>query len=335
MFWFRRLVSALLLLMASTPSGFGGDLPAQFDVRKIEGKEYVTLKSVASFYEFRGALKGDWFVMNSGRILAKFQIGSTAATLNGVPLHLARQVRVVEEESSISRIDLEKLIHPLLMPGNIVGLEPFTTLIFDAGPADVATEDPKRRYSIPPHVIALRDAIVARTKQGNPVAQAKIKVVSTFGKDGTACLEERLAIIGFTPKPAAVFSLRLMKGEGKEGSITTYCLSPAGVAHMGRNALPSDLKELPGNATDQINTALSLAVHWRIARGLDQEKALDGGVVWARDAILTGAMHPAALIEIECGSAGKEVEYFDKEEVRTAIANGLVDGLRGLERGAR
>ena len=57
-------------------------MPAQFDVRKIEGKEYVTLKSVASFYEFRGAMKGDWFVMNSGRILAKFQIGSTAATLN-------------------------------------------------------------------------------------------------------------------------------------------------------------------------------------------------------------------------------------------------------------
>ena len=139
---------------------------AEWDLRRCEGREYVTLENIAAFYGFpepaplsaptpatisaiiAGAASASEFgitaaatlaavsrtiVLDSGAMHLEVTPGLSEVNINGVKQWLAFPVRVEDGRALVSRLDLSKIIEPRLRPELIAGLQPVTTVVLDPG----------------------------------------------------------------------------------------------------------------------------------------------------------------------------------------------------------
>lgn len=298
-----------------------------WSITKIEGRDYVSVDNIKQFYSFNGSTReGNKIVLRRTDKLGKksvemkMQIGSQECLLNNVKLIFTHGVEAGGSLGLVSRLDLTKLIDPVLRPNFIPNAGNFTTVILDPGHGgkDPGATNPlgtEANYNL-----SLANRVKAQLeKQG-------FRVVLTRTSDRYLSLQERVDLANTVQGEAIFISLHFNSGGRDARGIETFTLSPPGVAHYGSGIKSSDAFARRGNEHDSANIALAMAVHgsilWRLGTN-----TFDRGIKRARFSVLSGVRHPAILFEGGFMSHGYEARLIANEKYQAALGQGIIDAI--------
>ncbi len=310
---------AALTLLSATPvaaSTSGG-----WEIAKIEGREFVSVDSIKKFYNFaRLTRSGNSLVLDNQKVEMKLKIGGQECLMNGVKFVFTHKVTAIGEKAYVSRMDLAKLIDPVLRPNFIKTAGDFRTVILDAGHGG---KDPGAVNSIATEAF-YNLKVAGRTKT---LLEAKgFKVVMTRSSDRFLSLQERVNLANAVRENAVFLSIHFNSGGREARGIETFTLSPPGVSHYGRGLIAADAQARTGNQHDSANIALATSVHGSLLRRL-QKHTFDRGIKRARSSVLSGLRHPAILMEGGFMTHPNEARLIHNEAYQNALANGIVDAV--------
>src|SRR3984957_15819370 len=122
-----KVCVAVLLLFACPAFAFGWTLV------RHDGRDYVPIQDVAKFYSFTQASYSDDSIKLEGATLRMVGgVNSRELYLNGLKFILSFPIIKVDERILMSRMDLSKLVEPVLRPAKILA-KPVRTVVLDAG----------------------------------------------------------------------------------------------------------------------------------------------------------------------------------------------------------
>ncbi|MFN0075909.1 MAG: N-acetylmuramoyl-L-alanine amidase [Prosthecobacter sp.] len=307
-------------------------LPAKdgWDIVKIEGREYVTAESIRNFYNpvygfttFR--LQGNHFWLGSSKLILKAQIGSQEMLINNIKFILSFPVLSHNGKVLFSRLDLCKLIDPVLYPSHIQNAEYFDTVVVDAGHGG---HDAGARgiYGYEKD-FALKMAMSVRTA----LMQRGFKVILTRANDTFITLGGRVAIANQTPK-SIFLSFHFNSGGSAATGIETWALTPQNASATMSRGGGFNLNGVTGNKQDSANIALATAVH---ASVISRFKFVDRGVKRAQWSVLSGCKRPGILFEGGFVTNGAECLLVAsdtyRQQVSAAVADAVVNYRKALE----
>jgi N-acetylmuramoyl-L-alanine amidase len=322
----RNVIPALALAgvaFFSTPAARAQEWP----ITTLNGHEYVTVESIKKFYGFHtGTKNGNAVTLSStdeskkNGIVMKLEIGSPECLLNNVKFIFTDNVEEGGTLGLVSRMDLAKLIDPVLRPNFIQNAGSFRTVIIDAGHGgkDPGATNPLGTEST--YNLALANRVKALLEK------AGFKVVLTRNSDEYLSLQERVEAANAVKEEALFLSLHFNSGGRDARGIETFTLSPPGVAHYGSDVKSSDALARRGNEHDSANIALATAVHGSILRRLGAN-TVDRGIKRARFSVLSGVSHPAILFEGGFMSHPYEARLIANDQYQMAIASGIEDAV--------
>jgi N-acetylmuramoyl-L-alanine amidase len=301
----HRLI--LIPLLALTLSAH-----ADWEERSINGRGYVSTSSIKAFYGFASLKQKGKSIELMKRIpkrtptgkdrviIVNLSVGSQQCLMNGVKFIFTYPVQSHGGKSWVSKLDLVKLVHPVLMPDDIREAANFRTVIIDPGhggkdPGATNSLGTEARYNL---------QVASYLKKILEAKPYNYRVIMTRDSNRYLTLQQRVDIANRLKENAVFISIHHNSGQSKARGIETFTLSPVGVAHYGSRLKPSDLKSRTGNFHDSANVALATAVHGTLLTTLKDEKTdkaytLDRGIKRARFSVLSGVKHPSILVE--CG----------------------------------
>jgi N-acetylmuramoyl-L-alanine amidase len=250
----------------------------------------------------------------------KITVGGHECLMNNVKFVFSDPVVASGKGVYISRVDLAKLIDPVLRPNFISNAANFQTVILDAGHGgkDPGASNPlgtEANYNL---------KLAQKIKT---LLQAKgYKVIMIRETDRYYTLQERVNIANSVKQDAIFISLHFNSGGRAARGIETFTLSPPGVSHYGSNLKASDAQARAGNQHDSANIALATAVHGSVLRRLGTN-TFDRGIKRARFSVLSGVKHPAILFEGGFMSHPYEARLIASEPYQNAVAVGIVDAI--------
>jgi N-acetylmuramoyl-L-alanine amidase len=315
----NRLMRQLLLALAMALCVHG---QVQWDVVQHDGRDYVSLQSLKAFYNFPSMKReGNNLTLEGKNLIFKLKVGDQEVTLNGVKFVCTYPVIETSGKIVISRIDLTKLIDPVLRPSYIPNAGNFRTVVLDAGHGGkdsgaVNAYDTEKAYNLR----------VAQELKALLTAKG-FKVVMTRSSDIFLSLQERVDLANALKEPAIFISIHFNSGGRSARGIETFTLSPQGVAHYGSGVKSSDFQARNGNMNDSANVALATAVHGQVIRNIGKENTFDRGIKRARYSVLTGVRHPAILVEGGFMSHPYEARLIANPKYVTAVARGISDAV--------
>ncbi len=317
----RRTVAVTLLSAAAIPSAIGATPAAGWDIAKIDGRDYVSAESMKRFYNFTQLTRsGTAVVLENPKVEMRLNIGSNECLMNGVKFVFTYPVSALGDKAYISRMDLAKLIDPVLRPTFIKNAGNFHTVILDAGHGgkDVGATN------------ALGTEAAYNLKMAQLVkslldAQG-FKVLMTRDSDRFLTLQERVDFANAVHDNAVFICIHFNSGGNAARGIETFTLSPPGVSHYGRDAIAADNQSHAGNEHDSANIALATSVHGSVLRRL-QKNSFDRGIKHARFSVLSGVHHPAILLEGGFLSHPYEARLIDNPKYQDALAAGIVEAI--------
>ncbi len=321
-FRFFRLAA---LAVAFSVAGFS-EAPAApatgWDVTKIDGRDYVSVESVKKFYAFDKLVRnGNAVTLETSKVEMKLRVGSPECLMNNVKFVFSNAVEARGANVYVSRMDLAKLIDPVLRPHFIQKAGDFRTVILDPGhggkdPGATNSLGTEANYNLK---LAGRVKALLET-QG-------YRVLMTRESNKYLSLQERVNFANAVKDSAVYISLHFNSGGRSARGIETFTLSPPGVSHYGRGLVAGDSLARAGNEHDSANIALATAVHGRVLRRLGTN-TFDRGIKRARFSVLTGVRHPAILFEGGFMSHPHEARLIQNEKYQAAVAVGIVDAVR-------
>ncbi len=288
---------------------------------RVGDKSYITLNSVKKFYQFATITRdGKNISLDQSKIKFQLKVGDQECSLNGVKFICSDPIVEKGTDVCISRLDLQKLIDPVLRPTYITGAGKFRTVILDPGHGGkdsgaVNAYGTEKNYNL--YVAQLVEKYL--TAKG-------YRVIMTRKSDVYLSLDERVNIANAVKDPAIFISIHFNAGGRAARGIETFTLSPAGVAHYGRSARDSDDVSLQGNSNDSANVALATAVHGQLRVKLGTNTR-DRGIKRARYSVLTGVNHPAILLEGGFMSHAYEAQLIHNSKYLDAVARGITDAV--------
>jgi N-acetylmuramoyl-L-alanine amidase len=312
-----------LILSSAITQGLAQIKPTPMNWQEVlvGDKSYVTLDSVKKFYQFT-SLNRDGKNINLDQSKIKFQlkVGDQECSLNGVKFICSDPIVEKGNDVCISRLDLQKLIDPVLRPTYINGASQFRTVILDPGHGGkdsgaVNAYGTEKNYNL--YVAQLVEKYL--TAKG-------YRVIMTRKSDIFLSLDERVNVANAIKDPAIFISIHFNAGGRTARGIETFTLSPAGVAHYGRSSRDSDDVALQGNRNDSANVALATAVHGQLRVKLGSSTS-DRGIKRARYSVLTGVNHPAILLEGGFMSHAYEARLIHNTKYLDAVARGITDAV--------
>ena len=316
-----RPLRKLLLLVAGI-AVCASPVMAGWETVRHNGQDYVTVRSMKAFYGFQTMKNtGRFLELENKAVKMKLTIGGQEVFMNNVKFVFSFKILAHQGRYLVSRIDLGKLVDPVLRPNYIPGKTPFNTIIIDPGHGGkdsgaVNRLGLEKNYNL---------AVARMLKKELEVR--RFKVIMTRDADRTLSLAERVKFANkFTN--AIFISIHFNSGgaggrAGAEG-IETFTLSPAGVAHYGRGTQTDDFQTRQGNAQDSANIALATAVHGTC---LLKTGRPDRGIRRARFSVLTGIKHPAILLEGGFMSNSYEARLIDNEAYRKTLSRSIADAV--------
>ncbi len=317
----RVLCSGLLTLGMLWPSL----AHAVWDLHKVEGRDYVTLDNIADFYGFQSrSVSGSRTTLRSGQRSLAVEANSKELYINGIKFLLSYPTYIsTNGEILVSRMDLSKLIEPVLRPSRIKGADGFRTIILDAGHGGhdagaVGTWGREKDFTLD---VALR----AR----NLLARLGYNVELTRTTDVFVPLEQRAAFAN-KHKNAIFVSIHFNSSHNMEASgIETFVLSPRGVPSFAQDGpRVSDFQLCRGNARDTENIALATAMHASMLRRL---KLPDRGIKRARFLVIREVGIPGVLLEGGFLSNPMDSRMVASSSFRQQMAQGIVDAVRNYK----
>lgn len=292
-----------------------------WDLIQIDGREYVAVEGIKSFYNFaKMTQSGSSVVLENPKVEMRLRIGAQECLMNNVKFVFSHAVEERGGKAYVSRIDLAKLIDPVLRPNFIGNAGDFRTVIIDPGHGG---KDAGATNSIGTEA-AYNLGLAQNVKK---LLEAKgFKVILTRSSDVYLSLQERVNLANAVKENAIFISLHFNSGGSHARGIETFTLSPPGVSHYGANYKPSDSQARAGNEHDSANIALATALHGSVLRRLGQN-TFDRGIKRARFSVLSGVSHPAILFEGGFMSHPYEAKLIPHPSYQAALANGVVDAV--------
>ena len=273
-----------LLLLASQVIAAG-----EWTLLKYEGRDYVTLANVGNFYQLGPVQRtGSGLLLRTASKSLRGQVGSPEFFINNLKFILSYPVTEIGGQPSISRMDLTKLLEPVLRPGRIQNSAKVDTVILDPGHGghdNGATSlfGCEKNYTLDVALRA-RDALRA----------AGFRVYMTRSTDRFVPLDERAAMASRFPN-ALFISIHFNSSGNDATGVETYTLAPRGVPSMATDGPAlSDLLPCTGNQRDAENIALACATH---ATMVYNSSMFDRGIKRARFVVLRENATPGVLIE--------------------------------------
>lgn len=313
----HRLVATLAVAWVAGWAASAG----AWEVVKFGGRDYVTVGSMKTFYKFDKLTRsGNSIVLENKAVEMRLKIGQQECLMNNVKFVFSYKVEESGGNALVSRVDLAKLVDPVLRPNYIKEAGAFRTVVLDPGHGgkDAGATNP---YGTE----ASYNLLVANKLK--PMLEAKgFKVVMTRNSNTYLTLQERVNIANRVNEGAIFVSIHFNSGGRNARGIETFTLSPQGIAHYGRGLLSSDFHARAGNEQDSANIALATAVHGSVLRRL-AGYSFDRGIKRARYSVLTGVKHPAILLEGGFMSHPYESRLIHNDSYRTALANGVCDAV--------
>lgn len=300
--------------------------PAQGDVWKVvkvQGRDYVTGQSMQLFYRFNThKVEGKHVWFRNPNLIIKGQVGSQELLVNNIKFILSYPVLYQGGQALFSRLDLCKLIEPVIRPSYIGSSSIFDTVVLDAGHGghDSGAKGVygyEKNYALA-MVFAVRDALIKRG----------FKVILTRSNDTFLSLTSRVAVANKTPNSIFI-SIHFNSGGSAASGIETFALTPQGSASsVARGGGFSNTARV-GNQFDSENIALATAVH---AQVVHRFKLVDRGIKRARWTVLTGCTRPGILFEGGFVTNSRECQLIASDQYRKALSEAIGDAVTNYRR---
>jgi N-acetylmuramoyl-L-alanine amidase len=312
------LLAAVLCWIGLSPAA-----SAQWEVKQINGRDYVNVDGMKKFYGFETVRRnGNEIILENKKVIMKLRAGGQECLMNGVKFVFSYKVEEHGGRGWISRIDLSKLVDPVLRPNYIANAGDFRTVIIDPGHGG---KDPGATNGLGTEAAYNLQVSQSLKKM---LTERGYKVLMTRETNRYLTLQERVDFANRVKENAIFISIHHNSGGSSARGLETFTLSPIGVAHYGRGLNSSDFQMRTGNSHDSANVALATAVHGTVLRHLtipETKKCytLDRGIKRARFSVLTGVKHPSILVECGFLSHPYEARLVHTESYRNTIAKGL------------
>ncbi len=314
----RIAASAALLGLASSSA-------EAFDWKLIqyEGRDYVSAADISKFYEFvRMERSGNHVEFRSARLVMRWTSGTDDIFINNVKFCLSFPVLERDGKLYISRMDLAKLIHPIIKPSHITGAIIFDTIVIDPGHGG---EDSGAVGSLG---LEKNYALDTGFRLKKKLEGLGYKIVMTRATDVFVTRPRRVEIANSTPKCIFV-SLHYNSYTPSALGLETFALAPQGTANTDKALKTSDNVGRRGNERDSENIALATAVH---ANCLYRLRSVDRGVKRHRFDVLAGIERPSILVEGGFVSNAAEGAKIHKPEFREMLADSIAGGIQNYRK---
>ncbi len=282
----RRLKAIFLFLLLSGSSLFAAN---DWTLVKYGGRDHVTLDNVREFYGLEQISRAhNHFTLGTGMRSLRGAVGSNEIYINNLKFILSYPVSENDGQPIISRMDLTKVIEPVLRPSRIKGADQVTTIVLDPGHGghdNGATNfwGNEKNYSLD---VAFRTRALLE-KRG-------FMVKMTRTDDTFVPLEDRVRFANRFAN-ALFISIHFNSGSSAASGLETYTLAPRGVPSMAADGPRlSDLHLCAGNINDAENMALATATH---ASLVCKSQLYDRGIKRARFVVIRDITIPGVLIE--------------------------------------
>lgn len=323
-FYTRRRALGLIAggaALALAPKG-----EAAWKLVTLDGQEYVTVKGIKEFYKFTAVERsGATVALRSARLVLRLRSGSQEMYVNGVKFMLSLPVTSQGNDVLVSRIDLSKLIDPVLRPSHIAKGPPFTTVVVDPGHGG---HDSGARGVFGNEETYTLDTSLRLAR----LLQARgLKVLMTRTRDSYPSLPQRVAAANAAPSSIFV-SVHFNSGGSHAQGVETYALAPQGTNRSRKEDNENDAVRFRGNSRDSENIALATAVH---ASMLYQLKAVDRGVLRDRWFLLKGIQTPGILVEGGFITSPAECAKIHTPQYRERLAGSIAAGIMNYRNALR
>jgi N-acetylmuramoyl-L-alanine amidase len=261
---------------------------AEWTLYKVGGRDFVTLENLSEFYNLGSVRRANNdFTMAIGQRSLRGTANSVEFYINGLKFNLSYPITEVDGKLAVSRMDLTKVIEPVLRPSKIKGAEKVDTIVLDAGHGG------HDRGALSPYGCEADFTLDVVRRTRALLMQAGFKVVLTRSNDTFISLNERTRIANRYTN-ALFISVHFNSGGAGTG-LETYTLAPRGVpSMMADGPRVSDLDQCAGHANDAQNMALATATH---ASLVVRSRMFDRGIKRARFVVIRDINIPGVLIE--------------------------------------
>lgn len=307
------------VVAAKPPSpSLPSNVPAAWQIYDYAGHDYVTAESMHKFYRFSEfKVTGDHVWFKNPTLIMKGRVGSLDMLINNIKFVLSNPVRNINGKVCFSRLDLAKLLDPVIRPWLITQGEPFDTVIIDPGHGG--------HDSGAKGVYGYEKDFTLKLGESTRAALLKrgFKVVMTRQDDRFISLGGRVKFANAIPKSIFI-SLHFNSASTSASGIETFALTPQGGSSTAMGARAWDAKAFTGNVRDAENIALATAVH---AMVMHRFKLIDRGIKRARWSVLTGCTRPGILFEGGFVTNQTEGRLIASQLYREQLANAIADAI--------
>ena len=277
----------------------------------------MTAKNIKNFYRFdalnisKGELK-----FQSPKVKMTIKNGSDNLYINSVLFRLSYKVTQKNGHYLFSRIDLAKLIDPVLRPSYIKTAKRFGTVIIDPGhggtdPGSVNRYGKEKDFNLRLAKILMKD-----------LERKGFRVRMTRSSDVYPTLGQRVSFANRIPDAIFVSIHFNSFVNSTAKGIETYALSPRGSGTHNSRGVRNNFLE--GNRRDSENIALATAVH---AAVMKKTQAEDRGIKRDRFTVLAGLSMPAVLLEGGFLSNPAEAKKIASTSYLSIISQGIANGI--------
>jgi N-acetylmuramoyl-L-alanine amidase len=294
---------------------------------KHDGRDYVPLGDVAKFYSFTQAdYSNDAINLEGATLRVQGTVNARELYLNGLKFILSFPIIKVDNKILMSRMDLSKLVEPVLRPAKIPTW-PAHTVILDAGHGGfdqgaVSMLGNEKDFALD---------VVERAR--DLLTKAGFNVRLTRSGDVFIPLEDRAAFAN-RQSNAIFVSVHFNAGAREDASgIETYSLAPRGVPSTNSAILSlADFQPCVGNLRDPENIALATAMH---AALITKMGVSDRGIKRARFIVLRDCNIPAVLIEGGFLTNAQDRVRIATPVYRQMLAQAILQGVLSYNRAVR
>src|SRR6516165_6228995 len=312
---------AVLLSLAHSAVAF------DWTLIKHDGREYVPVEDVAKFYSFTKVdFSNDSVNLTGATLRMQGQANARELYLNGLKFILSFPIIKVDDRLLLSRMDLSKLVEPVLRPAKI-SAPPVRTVVLDAGHGGF--DQGARGLLGNEKDFALDVVLRAR----DLLLKAGYNVRLTRSADVFVPLEDRAAFANRQTNSIFV-SVHFNSGAREDAAgIETYSLAPRGVPSTNDPIVSlADFQQCLGNTQDAENIALATAMHTALITKLGVN---DRGIKRARFIVLRDINIPGVLIEGGFLSNAQDRVRVATPVYRQILAQAIVQGVTSYNRALR
>ena len=277
----------------------------------------MTAKNIKNFYRFDALniSKGE-LNFQSPKVKMTIKNGSDNLYINTVLFRLSYKVTQKNGHYLFSRIDLAKLIDPVLRPSYIKTAKRFGTVIIDPGhggtdPGSVNRYGKEKDFNLRLAKILMKD-----------LERKGFRVRMTRSSDVYPTLGQRVSFANRIPDAIYVSIHFNSFVNSTAKGIETYALSPRGSGTHNSRGVRNNFLE--GNRRDSENIALATAVH---AAVMKKTQAEDRGIKRDRFTVLAGLSMPAVLLEGGFLSNPAEAKKIASTSYLSIISQGIANGI--------